>query len=232
MASNKVTIIIPAFNEASSIERVINELKSNIDEKISILVVNDCSHDDTVRQAHKAGATVLDLKKNIGYSKAIESGLNYVIANLDSEYMITVDADGQHSPESVHDFIKFIQLNKVDLIAGKRKRCARFSERVYSNYFSYRFNISDPLCGLKLYSTSVYKNYGKFETFDSIGCELLTWGLLKGLNIKELEVVIRERKDEPRFGSFLSANIKILASFFKTLMFINKYKKNTDINSK
>jgi len=222
MAPNQVAIIIPAFNEAMSIGLVISELVDIIGEH-TIVVVNDCSSDDTAVVARDAGALVVDLKTNHGYAGAINQGLLYACSELDVKYLVTMDADGQHDPYSVKSLILSILKEDIDLIAGYRTKSARFSEWLYAKYFNYKFGIIDPLCGLKAYGRDIYESYGSFETYDSIGTELLTWAILSKYNIQQLPVNIRSRKDEPRFGSSFSANKRIFSSLLKTFHHIKKF---------
>uniref|UniRef100_UPI00397E10D0 glycosyltransferase n=1 Tax=Salmonella sp. ZJHZ19_0081 TaxID=3159587 RepID=UPI00397E10D0 len=79
-------------------------------------------------------------------------GLSYSFSQLNVDYVVTMDADGQHLPSCVCKVIDLLIEDKLDLVVGKRPRFARFSEYLYSVYFSWLFNISDPLCGLKGYS--------------------------------------------------------------------------------
>lgn len=222
MVSNQVAIIIPAFNEERSIGNVIKELIGVLGSDTLIIVVNDCSSDNTAGVAKEAGALVVDLNTNHGYAQAINRGLAYCSSELDVDYLLTMDADGQHDPRSVQLMIQSMLADDVDLIVGQRQESARFSEWLYCKYFSHRFEILDPLCGLKVYRTKLYKEYGTFETYDSIGTELLTWALLKGFNIQQVPVNIRSRQDEPRFGSLWSANKRIFFSLIQTINFIRK----------
>ena len=222
MASNKIAIIIPAYNEASSICRVINELNKVLDNVAEIVVVNDCSTDKTSKNAKSTGVHVVDLAINHGYSRAIEQGFSFACQNLEAKYLITMDADGQHDPQSVKQVVKLIQTDCFDIVIGTRDRCARFSERLYATYYKFKFGINDPLCGLKAYRASIYMKYGRFETFDSIGTELLAWSLLNTFKIQQTRINIREREDESRFGSLFSANKRIFLSLIKSYKYINK----------
>jgi len=222
MASNKIAIIIPAYNEEASIGHVIKELIVTIGNAANVIVVNDHSPDQTSRIARKAGALVLDLESNHGYAKAIEQGLAYANKELNVDYLLTMDADGQHDPISVKLLIQAMIKGDFDLIVGIRSQSARFSEWLYGKYFSRRFDIYDPLCGLKVYRASLFQEYGVFETYDSIGTELLTWALLNKRNVHQLPVNIRSRKDEPRFGSSWSANKRIFVSLLQTFGYIRR----------
>jgi glycosyltransferase involved in cell wall biosynthesis len=220
MASNKVAIIIPAFNEASSIGRVIEELICVVGQENKVVVVNDCSTDDTSRIAENSGAHVVELLTNHGYAQAINQGLAYATSKLNVDYLVTMDADGQHDPKSVKSLIKFMISSDADLVVGQRAYTARISEWLYSIFYKKFFKIDDPLCGLKGYRKSVYLEYGKFETFDSIGTELLTISLIEKKRIEQIAIIIHNRHDLPRFGSGWSVNKRITLSLIKTIIFI------------
>lgn len=225
MESINIAIVIPAYNESKTIANIILELRDEIqDEKIDILVVNDFSSDNTGESAEKAGAIVLNLKSNHGYSKAIEKGLNYIASQNKYTHIVTMDADGQHHPKSVKAVIELIKKGNVHLIIGTRDNYARLGEWLYGKVFSCLFKIKDPLCGLKAYSVEEYKKIGFFESFDSIGTELMTRMIMKNVSFNTIPIFIRDREDEARFGSGYRVNIRILKSLICSLNLI--YKKN------
>ncbi|MEZ9145864.1 glycosyltransferase family 2 protein [Vibrio sp. 10N.286.52.C3] len=216
MASSKVAIVIPAFNEELTIGKVISEINFTIPE-VTIVVVNDCSNDKTAIKARNAGAIVVDLMVNHGYSRAIEQGFHFCVNNMKVDYVITMDADGQHHPESVRDIFTTINEPGIELVIGKRQEFARISEKLFGTYFNYKFGITDPLCGLKAYNISLFKKYDRFESYDSIGTELMSLGLANHVPFREIPVIIRQRGDEPRFGGKLSANKRIFKSLIKSI---------------
>lgn len=218
MEPTRLGIIIPAYNEQDTIKSVIKEIFIVLSSKVHVVVVNDCSTDETSASALDAGAIVLDLKYNQGYAKAIENGLNYAIANLSIDYLLTMDADGQHDPQSIFAVYKKAIDDDCDLVIGKRPMYARFSERLYSIYFRLKFNISDPLSGLKLYKCSFYREHNFFESYDSIGTELLSLAINNSKVIRQVPISIRERQDDmPRFGGYVKANIRIFISLCRTI---------------
>lgn len=222
MAPNQVAIVIPAFNEADSIQNVIEELREIVGSNIYIVVVNDCSSDETGDIASKSGAITVNLKVNHGYAQAINQGLLYANSVLDAKYLVTMDADGQHDPKSVNKMIKSMLTEEHDLIVGYRPEFARFSEKLYGKYFNYKFSIKDPLCGLKAYDAKLYRQYGCFETYDSIGTELLSWSLMEGLRVNQIPINIRDRQNNtPRFGTLWNANKRIVLSLFETIVRVN-----------
>ncbi|WP_064791837.1 glycosyltransferase family 2 protein [Shewanella woodyi] len=223
MDRSKVAIVIPAFNEAQTIQAVINELNDKLTD-VDIIVVDDGSSDETAAKAREMGVKVVSQDRNRGYSEAINRGFTYAAESGKYEYVTTVDADGQHDPESVLAVIQAASNADIDIVIGQRNEHARISEKVFGLYFRYKFGIKDPLCGLRLYRLSLFTQYGQFETFDSIGSELMTWALATGKRYLCVDVNIRDRADQPRFGSGVKVNLRILKSLLATTSFIGKAK--------
>jgi glycosyltransferase involved in cell wall biosynthesis len=112
-----INVIIPAYNEADSIAKVIKEIPEVVSE---IIVVSNNSTDDTILNARRAGATVLD-EPNKGYGYACLRGMNY-IAKKSKKPFIIVFMDGDYSdyPEELTKLIEPIEKNNVDLVIGAR----------------------------------------------------------------------------------------------------------------
>jgi Glycosyltransferases involved in cell wall biogenesis len=116
--NSEVLIIIPALNEAGRIERVINSVK-NYTKDADILVIDDGSVDDTVKVATESGAKVISLPFNVGVGAALQTGYKY--AALHSyNYLVQLDADGQHRPEYLPQFIDILINKEADLLIGSR----------------------------------------------------------------------------------------------------------------
>lgn len=111
-----IAVVIPAFREGSEIARVVKEVKAFIP---TVIVVDDCSPDDTSAQATAAGAIVIRHEINRGKGAAIKSGFRK-LAELGYTYGITIDGDGQHDPEQLTDFVQEIQKSHAALIIGNR----------------------------------------------------------------------------------------------------------------
>lgn len=117
-----IKVIIPAYNEADSIAKVINDIPSIVSE---IIVVNNNSTDDTEANAKKAGATVLT-ETNRGYGNACLKGLEY-IANQPKKPNIVVFLDGDFSdyPEELTKIIAPIIEKNIDFVVGARVKSLR-----------------------------------------------------------------------------------------------------------
>jgi glycosyltransferase involved in cell wall biosynthesis len=89
-----VSIVIPAFNESASIAEVVSVLRTAASWR-EIIVVDDGSSDATAERAASAGASVVRLPYNMGNGAAVKNG----IRRATGEFILIVDADGQHPPE-------------------------------------------------------------------------------------------------------------------------------------
>ena len=112
-----IKVIIPAYNEADSIAKVIAEIPNIVDE---VIVVSNNSTDDTEKNAQTAGATVLQEKRK-GYGYACLKGMDY-IANQNSTPDIIVFLDGDYSdyPSELTKIIAPIQRKNIDMVIGAR----------------------------------------------------------------------------------------------------------------
>jgi hypothetical protein len=150
--------LIPAFNAADTVGRVVTGLRQAIDESIPIIVVDDGSTDSTGEVAEKAGARVVRHPANRGKGAAIRTGLRAALAE-GCDVAITVDADGQHPPEYAARLLdpsydaSALVLGTRDLGRSGAPRGNLIGNRV-SNFFVSVFTwrrFRDTQCGLRRY---------------------------------------------------------------------------------
>ena len=196
-------IIIPAFNEAATITDVVRRA-SCIGK---VIVVNDGSSDGTEIVAIAAGATVISLIGNPGYEGALTKGMQYAMENHFS-FAMTMDADGQHPIEAALNLIDSIQ--DSDVAIGVRQKKQRMAEFVAGWIGALLWGIKDPFSGLKLYRLDSCKKLGNFDTRRLVGAEMFVRAHLNNLVLKAIPIQTLERADAPRFGSTLSANLRIV----------------------
>ena len=209
MGRFKVVIVIPAYNEEGTIAQVVESVMQYGD----VIVINDASSDSTEKKAAKAGAIVINNIMNQGYDCALNSGF----IEADSRgynAVITFDADGQHSPAAIEEYISHLRIG-VDLVLGVRPKTARIAEWLFMIYTRIRFNWKDPLCGMKGYSMKLYRKQGYFDTYSSIGTELALFALFYNYEYIQLSININNRNDSPRFYSRMLSNLFIMRSLFK-----------------
>ena len=99
---------------------------------------------------------------------------------------------------------------------GVRDRKPRLAEHVFA-WYTRRFGVADPLCGMKAYRIEVYRALGHFDAYRSIGAELALFAARNGYRLASVPVQIRDRAGEPRFGRRLSANLKIFRALALSL---------------
>lgn len=118
-------VIIPAFNEEESIELVVQDIpKDLVDE---IVVVNNCSTDDTERRAAAAGATVLR-EENRGYGNACLRGIQHAKEKPEKsqpDIIVFLDADYSDHPEQLPDLVRPLTNEGYDMVIGSRARGKR-----------------------------------------------------------------------------------------------------------
>jgi glycosyltransferase involved in cell wall biosynthesis len=214
-----IAVVIPALNEANDITAVV----AGVALFGMPIVVDDGSNDDTAILAELAGALVVKHRANRGYDAALESGLFKAI-ELGFEFAVTLDADGQHLPETLLAF-KAELVGGADLVVGFRDQHQRYSETVFSAVSKTLWGVIDPLCGMKGYKLSHLAKLGHFDSYNSIGTEFTLRCVRAGLNIKNVTVPTRRRSGKTRFGSGTIANLKI----FRALLIGLINKKNYEI---
>lgn len=116
MTESKICCLIPAYNEARRIASVVKGAREHIKD---IIVVDDGSADTTAELAEKAGAYVLRHDKNLGKGMALRTGFTHA-QKMAYHAVITLDADGQHDPAEIRNFLYAYQGNAGDIIIGSR----------------------------------------------------------------------------------------------------------------
>ena len=141
-------VIIPAMNEAKTIGLVIDEV---IAQGFSVLVIDDGSTDNTVAIARNLGAVVIPLTFNIGAWNATQAGVRYALKHQFTS-VISMDADGQHSPETLPDLLDASLINDV-VIASCIQR-GSIGRRLTWTFFKYAagFNFNDLTSGFRIYN--------------------------------------------------------------------------------
>lgn len=112
----RVLVIIPAFNEARSIGRVIGDLPAGRVEEV--VVVNNASTDETARNARAAGATVLDEPRR-GYGRACLRGLAYA-RERQPDVVVFLDGDYSDHPDELGRLLAPIERDEADFVVGSR----------------------------------------------------------------------------------------------------------------
>lgn len=110
-----VIALIPAYQEAARIAPVIETARRHL----PVVVVDDGSRDDTAAVAEAAGATVLRQQPNQGKGAALRMGFRHAL-DTGCRAVVTLDADGQHDPAEIPDFLARWLATEAPLIIGQR----------------------------------------------------------------------------------------------------------------
>ncbi len=218
----KIGLIIPAFNEELNIRKVLLSIPKNLSNELKILVIDDGSTDRTYEIAKSLNCIVLKHKQNKGNGAATITGLNYCREN-DYEVAVILDADGQHNPKHITDFINPIIENRVDFTIGNRfkypykmntnkKLCSKLITAFY--FVILRKKISDPTNGYRALSSKIFKNVN-FDSNYSITQEML-YKIVPFYKFKQIPILVNERKNGESF-------IKLNKYFFKMVLMLLKY---------
>lgn len=184
-----VAIVIPAYNEGKRIGAVLKQLHS-----YPVIVVDDCSQDNTSDVALESGATVLRHTINRGAGAATKTGLNYAYEQ-GYEYVITMDGDGQHA---VDDIPTLLNANKnIDVVIGSRllqrenmpfvRKFLNFGGSVIT-FILYGIYVKDSQTGFKRFNRRAIERIEiKFDRFEFCS-EVLHEIKLHKLSYKEVPV--------------------------------------------
>jgi glycosyltransferase involved in cell wall biosynthesis len=115
---DSLLVIVPAFNEEAAVGRVVREIREKAPEA-DVLVIDDCSLDQTAAVARQAGAEVLSLPYHLGLGGAVQAG--YKLAyELGYQYVIRSDGDGQHDPQDIPKIYEALKRSGCQMVIGSR----------------------------------------------------------------------------------------------------------------
>ena len=115
----KTAIIIPSYNASATLGKLISQLSDYISPK-DIIVIDDGSMDDTYKIAKDSGVVLLKHEENKGKGMALKTGFDYCLKN-NYTGVITIDADLQHDPKFIKDFLEMAESSEYGMIIGTRK---------------------------------------------------------------------------------------------------------------
>jgi glycosyltransferase involved in cell wall biosynthesis len=118
MRTERILVIIPAFNEQGAIRDVVLGVKEALPD-VDVLVINDGSRDNTTAEASAGGALVVEHPFNLGIGGAVQTGLKFARAE-GYDYVIRLDGDGQHNAEEIQLFLQALRTKQADLVIGSR----------------------------------------------------------------------------------------------------------------
>lgn len=199
----RVLIIIPAYNEAENICSVVESIKST-EPGMDYLVINDCSKDDTEQVCKAHGYQYISLPANLGIGGAVQAGYLYALQH-GYDIAIQIDGDGQHDPAYIRDLIQPIINGEADIAIGSRFITKEGFQSSGSRRLGIYFlstviriccgvRVLDVTSGFRAVNRKFIKFYAKNYAQDYPEPEAIIAAAMNGGRIKEIPVIMRERK--------------------------------------
>jgi glycosyltransferase involved in cell wall biosynthesis len=177
----KTIAVIPAYNEAKRVVEVLHRVQPFVDQ---VVVVDDGSMDNTFEVVQALGGKVIALYHtiNLGKGAALKTGCEAAL-NLGADYIVCLDADNQHSPERIPEFIRTLEQQQVDLVFGVRQfnRNMPFIMLLGNHVLSVMINL--------LFHIFVHDTQSGFRAFTRQAYELMRWES-SGYEV-ETEMIVR-----------------------------------------
>ena len=207
-------ILIPCRNDGKSLEKIILKLK-----KYNLLIIDDFSSDNTHSLKFQYEINYVRNKKNLGYEKSLIKGFEYILKRMKRiNFVITLDADGQHNLKDIPKFYKYIKSKKIDLVVGNRKKKNRIIEDKLSELSKKRYGVYDPICGFKAYKKKILKIIMKKIKPNLYLSDVIPICAKNNFKIINLNTITNDRiNSEPKIGSIKKVNKKIkkIIKYFK-----------------
>ena len=213
----KVSIIIPAFNEAPTIGGLVGTIKT-LYPGHEVIVINDGSGDDTAAAAKAAGARVYSHPYNIGNGAAVKSGIRVAGGDV----LVFLDGDNQHEPDDIAKLIEY--LPEYDMVVGARSMGSHASwsralgNKLYNWLASYvaKFPIKDLTSGFRAVKADIARSFLYLLPNTYSYPTTLTLGVLRnGGSVKYVPIKMAKRKTG-------KSNISLLRDGVRFFMIITR----------
>ncbi len=228
----KVLIIIPAYNEEASIERVVDNLIYNYPE-YDYLVINDGSKDHTLEICKSKGYNHLNMPINVGLADGVQAGLMYAYEKK-YDYAIQFDGDGQHDPSYISKMVE--AMDECDICIGSRfveKKKPLTGRMLGSNLISMALlltihkKIKDPTSGMRMFSRPVIKAMSRTADYGPEP-DTLAHLIRSGARVKEVQVEMSDRMAGKSYLN-LGRSIKYMFHMFFSILFVQWFRKKAKI---
>lgn len=226
----KTLIVIPAHNEEQNIAGVIDEIRKDLP-NLDLLVINDASTDKTEEIVKQKQVKCITLPFNLRYSLAVQTGIKYAYKN-NYDYVIQMDADGQHIAKEAKKLLEYMEKNKPDIVIG-----SRFLENTEYKHGAMRKlgtnilsglikiichkTIKDPTSGFQCINKKAIQYFagmGNYPEFPD--ANLIIELLLNGYEICEIPSNMRERKHGESMHKGIIKPVKYMIKVFYNIIII------------
>lgn len=225
----ELLIIVPAYNEALNIVRVVEDLVKNYPQ-YDYVVVNDGSLDNTAEICRKQGYNLLDLPANLGLAGAFQAGLKYAYRR-GYQYVIQYDGDGQHRAEYIEELLKTAK-EGYDVVIGSRFVTYKkpFTPRMIGSrvisalmYLTSGVKIQDSTSGMRMFGPRIIRtlamdmNYGPEP-------DTISFLVKCGVKVKEVQVEMDERIAGESYLNFVRS-LKYMIQMTVSILFVQAFRK-------
>lgn len=198
----RILVIIPAYNEAANIKRVVDNLIRNYP-RYDYIVVNDGSTDKTVQICRENGFHYVSHPINLGIGGSVQTGYLYA-KRYGYDVAVQMDGDGQHNPKYIQDVVAPIEAGEADIVIGSRFINADGFQSSPARRFGINFlsslielccgqKIKDVTSGFRAVNRSIIEFYAENYAQDYPEPEAIIAGVLHHARIQEIPVVMQER---------------------------------------
>ncbi len=202
----KVLIIVPAYNEAENLPKIfegLDEVAQKFNGTLDVLVINDCSKDNTQAVCKDHGVKVVSLPVNLGIGGAVQTGYRYAEYHK-YDVAIQIDGDGQHDPQFIPYLVNCIEQGNHLCIGSRFIENEGFQSskvrRVGIRYFSWLIwfltgrRITDPTSGYRACSKEVIRLFAQNYPKDYPEPETVVTVLRNKLKVSEMPVIMKARE--------------------------------------
>ncbi len=191
LQTSEIAAVIPAYNAETTLVEVICNLRTSLP-NLPIIVINDGSEDATGRKAKSMNVIYLEHSRNRGKGAALKTGIRRALAMNHPTYILTLDADNQHSPRFVPEMLRKIKEDSHDIVVGSRMWNMTpmplhriLSNKITSKLISWRVGqrIIDSQCGFRLFPTNLVRRLKLDSDRFDFESEFLIRAALAGLRI-------------------------------------------------
>lgn len=219
---DKIAVLIPCYNEAQTIEKVVSDWKRALPEA-TVYVYDNNSRDDTAEIARKAGATVKH-----EYMQGKGNVIRRMFREIDAEAYIMVDGDDTYPAEYGREMVNLVIEKHADMVVGDRLSSTYFQEnkRPFHNFgntivrasinFLFHTEIKDIMTGYRAFSFQFAKSFPVLSKGFEIETEMSIHAVDKNMQVENVVIEYRDRPEgsESKLNTY-SDGVKVLRTIFR-----------------
>lgn len=226
---SKLLIVIPAYNEADNIVRVVEDLIDHYPQ-YDYVVVNDGSRDRTAALCREHGFRLIDLPVNLGLAGAFQTGLRYAAEN-GYDCALQFDGDGQHQPRFIAPMLKLLE-GGADIVIGSRFITVKKpkSLRMLGSYlisWAIRLTtgraICDPTSGMRMYSRRMLEEFAQNLNYGPEP-DTISYLIKNGAVVRELQVEMSPRAGGESYFNF-ARSVEYMLKMGLSILLIQWFRK-------